>query len=410
MKLIDTPAFQRLRHISQLGLVGHVYPAANHHRFEHSLGVFRMALLFLRQLAHQQEFAEIVSPAEAESFLLAALLHDIGHWPFCHPIEDMSLPEVDSHEAMAARFIGGEEIKTLIENDWSASVDDVLTLINRTGESRAERLLQSVLSGPIDIDKMDYLYRDSLHAGVPYGQNFDAPRLIGSLCLNESGDRLAISHKGRTAAEMMIFSRYIMFSEVYWHHAVRSATAMLQRAFYLSRDTFRDQDQSGSWFALGEHEMLTQWMAGAEGVPAELLEQLFGPKRRLYKRVASFSYSENRELFDSLSRRRYQELVDRGSELAVLLSERTGTPFFSDDVLIDAPPMGLEVQCNIEVKNLKSNKFQPLSELSPVVDTLARNQFDNFVKRVRIFVPPEKAEVAAAADLPDLIARLSKGA
>ena len=80
---------------------------------------------------------------------------------------------------------------------------------------------------------MDYLARDSLHAGVPYGRNFDQSRLIGSLCLNEAGDGLAITDKGKTAAEMMVFARYVMFSEVYWHHAVRSATAMLQRAFYL---------------------------------------------------------------------------------------------------------------------------------------------------------------------------------
>ena len=88
----------------------------------------------------------------------------------------------------------------------------------------------------IDVDKMDYLTRDSLHAGVPYGRNFDQTRLIGSLCLNEQGDALAITDKGRTAAEMMVFARYVMFSEVYWHHAVRSATAMLQRAYYLLGD------------------------------------------------------------------------------------------------------------------------------------------------------------------------------
>ena len=83
-------------------------------------------------------------------------------------------------------------------------------------------ILGSMLSGPIDIDKMDYLVRDSLHAGVPYGRNFDQGRLIGSLCLNEAGDGLAISRKGQTAAEMMVFARYVMFSEVYWHHGVRA--------------------------------------------------------------------------------------------------------------------------------------------------------------------------------------------
>src|SRR5687768_18029047 len=85
-QLVDTPEFRRLASISQLGLVSLVYPAANHTRFEHSLGVYRMALLYLKQLAHDERFAANVSPADAEVFLVAALLHDLGHWPFCHPI------------------------------------------------------------------------------------------------------------------------------------------------------------------------------------------------------------------------------------------------------------------------------------------------------------------------------------
>ncbi len=77
-----------------------------------------------------------------------------------------------------------------------------------------------MLSGPIDIDKMDYLFRDSLHAGVPYGRHFDQQRLLGSLSLNQAGDGLAVTDKGKTAAELMVFARYVMFSEVYWHHGV----------------------------------------------------------------------------------------------------------------------------------------------------------------------------------------------
>ncbi len=96
----------------------------------------------------------------------------------------------------------------------------------------SSRLRRSILSGPIDIDKMDYLVRDSQHCGVPYGRHFDRNRLMNSLIVNEAGDGLAITSKGRTAAEMMVFSRYVMFTEVYWHHAVRSATTMFARAFF----------------------------------------------------------------------------------------------------------------------------------------------------------------------------------
>src|SRR5262249_41796388 len=87
--IIDTADFRRLAKISPLGLVSLVYPAAIHTRFEHSLGVYRLALLFLRQLSYDRRFDQIVTAADAELFLVAALLHDLGHWPFCHPIEDM---------------------------------------------------------------------------------------------------------------------------------------------------------------------------------------------------------------------------------------------------------------------------------------------------------------------------------
>jgi hypothetical protein len=91
-QILDTPEFRRLARISQLGLVSLVYPAALHTRFEQSLGVVRLALLLLKRLAHDERFAEAIGPEDARRFLVAALLHDLGHWPFCHPIEDICLP------------------------------------------------------------------------------------------------------------------------------------------------------------------------------------------------------------------------------------------------------------------------------------------------------------------------------
>src|SRR3954463_12756392 len=88
-QLIDTSEFRRLAKISQLGLVSLVYPAAIHTRFEHSLGVYRLALLFLRQLDQDPRFSAAISNADAQRLIVAALLHDIGHWPFCHPLEDI---------------------------------------------------------------------------------------------------------------------------------------------------------------------------------------------------------------------------------------------------------------------------------------------------------------------------------
>src|SRR5688500_408076 len=232
-RLIDSSAFRRLARISQVGLVSLVYPAANHTRFEHSLGVYRNALVYLQQLAGDERFAALIEPADAELLIAAALLHDVGHWPFCHPIEDIALPGVPSHEAFGRRYLLQGEIADALRDDWNIGPKNVAALLAEKRPDQKHKLLRSLLSGPIDIDKLDYLSRDSLHAGVPYGRNFDQQRLIGSLCMNEAGDGLALSEKGRTAAEMMVFARYVMFSEVYWHHAVRSATAMFQRAFFM---------------------------------------------------------------------------------------------------------------------------------------------------------------------------------
>jgi uncharacterized protein len=400
--LVDTPEFRRLARISQLGLVALVYPAARHTRFEHSLGVYRLALLFLKHLSYDARFAAAVSPADAELLIVAALLHDLGHWPFCHPIEDIRLPGVPNHELFANSFLLEGEIADTLRDDWGINPRDVVDLLTNKPRGAAARILSSLLSGPIDIDKMDYLARDSLHAGVPYGRNFDQNRLIGSLCLNEAGSALAITEKGKTAAEMMVFARYVMFSEVYWHHGVRAATAMLQRAFYLLHGTL---DLDGL-FRLTEAEMIAALERSAGNGPAgELFDGLFGPARRLYKRVAQYSFFEERLLYERLARRPYPWLAACAAECAVQASTRLGRIVAPHELLFDAPPMQREVEFNIDVYSLKDDRYRPLGEVSPVVQTLAHRQFDDYVKRVRIFASPRvAADLRALADLPALVA------
>ena len=395
-KIVDTREFQRLSHISQLGLVAFVYPGATHTRFEHSLGVYRNALLVLRQLGGNVRFAETVDEEQATALILAALLHDIGHWPYCHPMEGIGIEGLPEHEAIATEAIENGAIGALIREDFGLEPAQVTKLIERNGVSTAERLLGSILSGPIDVDKLDYLYRDSLHAGVPYGQNFDSGRLVGSLCLNETGDKLAITHKGRTAAELMVFARYVMFSEVYWHHAVRSATAMLQRATFLSVHEAED------WQAFVHMDDLAfhyEWPKRVnEDSAQQLLDSLFGSKRQLYKRAANYSFLDNESVYRALAQQPYASLVEKSRRLGQALGETLGQTVGPDDVLIDAPPVGLEVQFNVDVYYPKSDSYRTLGEVSPVVSTLARQQFDDFVKQVRIFVKPELKP--ALADLP----------
>jgi len=413
-RIIDTIAFRRLAKISQLGLVSLVYPAANHTRFEHSLGVYRIALLFLKQIAHDARFSKRLTPHHAELLITAALLHDIGHWPFCHPIEDMGLPDFPKHEQFAETFLLQGELAGLLQDDWNIEPQNVLALINKTGSDPVTHLLTSVLSGPIDIDKMDYLFRDSLHAGVPYGRHFDQGRLIGSLCLNERENGLAITDKGKTAAELMVFARYVMFSEVYWHHSVRCATAMLQRAIWLIREKLDFSICSH----LGESKMIDRLLDVSRNTAAyDLFDRLFGEKRRLYKRVVQFSILEQPELYRLLAGKPYPFLCDCAERLVARLNQsglqvhddhgklRT-TPVVPTELIIDAPPVEREVEFKIDVFDAKENRYRPLETVSPVVRALAKEQFDDYVKRVRIFATPELAkQLRQLPNLAELIFR-----
>ncbi len=399
--VIDTAEFHRLARISQLGLVSLIYPAAIHTRFEHCLGVYRLALLFLKQLAGDRRFAEAIRPADAEVFIVAALVHDLGHWPFCHPIEDIRLPGVPSHELFANSFLLEGELADVLRHDWGINPRDVVAMLSEKPRNTASRILTSMLSGPIDIDKMDYLFRDSLHAGVPYGRHFDQQRLLGSLCLNRAGNGLAITDKGKTAAELMVFARYVMFSEVYWHHAVRAATAMLQRAFFMLHGSL-DLD---ALFRMTEGPMIAELrQAAGDGPAGELLGGLFGPTRQLYKRLAEYSLFEHRDVYVRLARRPYPWLAACAEQFASVASTALGRVVAPHEILFDAPPVAREVEFDVEVRFAKTDRYRPLDEVSPVVRTLAKEQFDDYVKRVRIFVHPRVvADLRRVENLPELL-------
>ena len=400
-RIIDTRAFRRLARISQLGLVSLVYPAAIHTRFEHSLGVYRLALLLLKQLAHDERFAAAIRPEDADRFIAAALVHDLGHWPFCHPIEDVRLPGVPTHERFVGAFLLEGEMAEVLDRHWGLNPLDVVSLLSEKPRDRTSRILTSMLSGPIDVDKMDYLFRDSLHAGVPYGRHFDQQRLIGSLCLNAAGDGLAITDKGKTATELIVFARYVMFSEVYWHHGVRSATAMLQRAFFLLHERV-DLDRL---FRMIEPEMIAELgRVAGDGPAGDLLSGLFGPTRRLYKRLAQYSFFEEQDLYLRLARRPYPWLASCAERLAGVIGAALGQRIAPHEILFDAPPVQREVEIHVDVYYPKEDRYRPLAEVSPVVRTLAREQFDDYVKRVRVFAHPRvAAELRRIHDLPDLV-------
>ncbi|MDD3590432.1 MAG: HD domain-containing protein [Thermoguttaceae bacterium] len=405
-RLVDSSAFRRLANTSQLGFVNLVYPGATHTRFEHSLGVYRLTLLLLKRLAYDERFAAFVSVKEAHTLILASLLHDIGHFPYCHLLEDLKAPGSSTHEEIANEYLSGE-LAPIIREDWDVEPENVSdVLLKRTpkrqkaeSETEYERrktafhLLSSILSGPIDVDKMDYLMRDSHAAGVPYGKNYDLDRLVGSICLNEFGDGIAITSKGKTAAELMVFARYVMFSEVYWHHAARSATAMFQRLVDCIARQIGASKLFNDFRSKSDANIRSYLLECCYNIPdsdesyrqeaLRLYQGLFGEQRVLFKRIQQFSAMEEPGLYRRIAGRPYAELRALSNNLASQLS----IPL--TNILIDAPPVDKEVEFKIDVFYPDENTYRPLSEVSPVVRALAKEQFDDYVKRVRIFAAPE---------------------
>ena len=393
-RLLDTPPLRRMGSVRQLGLVSLVYPGAVHSRLEHSLGVYRLALEFLTGLQHDDQFCSEITADDAAAFIVTAFLHDIGHWPYCHPIEDMQLDGMPHHETRLPEILKTSEIGELLYEDWGLPPERLTELILGTADDSAGKILHSMLSGPIDVDKMDYLARDSLHAGVPYGRHFDQERLLKSLCLNASGEALAITDKGRTAAELMVFARYVMFSEVYWHHAVRAATAMLQRAIWLCRDHM-NTDRLVQTDESGFVQLLTT--AASNGPAQTLVDGLFGSRRQLFKQVVAFDATSHPALHAALAGLPYEKLVSASNQLTKSLRYSTGETIAADSLIIDAPPAEREIEFRLQVRCGRGTashvKWRSLTDVSPVTQALAHKQFDNLVKQVRLFARADVAEL-----------------
>lgn len=228
LRIIDTPEFQRLRHIRQLGLAYLVYPGATHTRFDHALGVYHLAKMALGVLGERGELAG-VDPVDCRIVPYAALLHDIGHYPFSHALEELGEELVSAdHEELAGRFLAADGIRAALEElspDAPARIADLI-------RGRSSSPLQGLVSGSLDLDKLEYLRRDARFCGVPYGE-VDVDRLLNAITLladpRTGRVEIGIHEKGLSALESLLFSKYQMFRNVYWHHAVRSATALYKR-------------------------------------------------------------------------------------------------------------------------------------------------------------------------------------
>ena len=274
LQLVDTPVFQRLRYVRQLGLAYLVYPGATHTRFEHALGAYHLARLTLSLLDERGEL-DGVSLEERAIAQAAALLHDVGHYPFSHALEEIGALH---HEQVATPLVLGGSVGAALTATLGASAPErVLALIRGVSQSP----LQGLVSGSLDLDKIEYLKRDALMCGVPYGE-IDVDRLLNSLVLVDepaTGRRVVgVLEKGLSALESLLFAKYQMYRNVYWHHAVRSATAMYKR---LVDEALTAGDIDPQALSTFDDEGLLHRLAH-RGAPPLLVALR---ERRLYKRV-----------------------------------------------------------------------------------------------------------------------------
>lgn len=243
LELLDTPEVQRLRRVHQLGISVLTYPGADHNRLAHSLGVLHLmhqALDQLRRRGGDDEVERARTP-----LLAAALVHDVGHGPFSHVFEACLGTD---HEEWSLRVIRSEEtgVNRVLRRVDSALPAAVAALIGRDAPGRPvwQRYL---LSSQLDMDRLDYLRRDSLFTGAGYG-HFDWFRLLGAMELTDvgaGGRDLVWGEKARFAIEEYIFARFYMFQNVYLHKTTRGFEKMLEAIWRRARGLHADGRDAG---------------------------------------------------------------------------------------------------------------------------------------------------------------------
>lgn len=362
MRLVDTAAFQRLRYVKQLGLAHLVYPGAIHSRFEHALGTYHLAGRTLALLAEHDELKEI--PLEEQRIVrYAALLHDIGHYPFSHALEEMGAIH---HEDVAGPLLTEGAAADVLTAELGADAPEA---VHQLVVGRSDSALQGLISGSLDLDKIEYLKRDAFMCGVPYGE-IDVDRLTNSMVILRDPitavSAVGVAEKALSALESLLFAKYQMYRNVYWHHAVRSATAMYKR---LVEDALRSEVLDVQCLHTYTDEGLLHQL---EKTKQPLLADLRA--RRLYKRAFERPSTE----IDVAALDRFVEDRERVRAAEDALAKANG--FRHGDVLVDFPAktemLGLDIlviRRNGDIQRLTAAGWREAINLPRLADELYRS-------------------------------------
>jgi hypothetical protein len=392
VRLIDAFEFQRLRRIKQLGLALFTYQGAEHSRFAHSLGALHLMTRVLDRLSEKYTI-----PIEARAAArAAALLHDTGHGPFSHVMEKVLNFH---HEEWTQRAVLSQETEIgQVLAEYSPELPEAVASIIE-GTFRPGALAQLV-SSQLDVDRMDYLLRDSLMTGAKYGY-YDLEWIINAIEIDEESDRVYVSARGLYAVEEYLQARYYMFRQVYYHRTLRSAEAVLRSALrraleliaageevWRAPGTAFEKVLMGTPLTLADHMELDdaevtfhlkQWQRSPDPILADLSRRFVG--RRLFKAIDLDMPEDERADFLASAR----DAV-----------ERTGfdpTYYFIEDHAGDVPYYSYYTAEGTEPKSLiyvedgyARPRVREISEVSDAVRGLRQYQLH------RVCFPPESKE------------------
>jgi len=378
LRLIEMPAFQKLNGIKQLGPTYLVYPGATHTRLNHSLGVLHLSRRMILHLlmnggACASEEAGITLEG-VKAFLCAALLHDVGHYPYAHSLKEL---EVASHEALTAQRVREPDISGLISGEVGTDPGLVAAIIDPhvpyQGREDVE-LYRNLLSGVLDPDKLDYLNRDAYFCGVPYGVQ-DVDFVFAEIRTHAHG--LAVTEKGLTAVESVLFSKYLMYRSVYWHKTVRIATAMIKKAVALGLRQGVLAPEELYW--LDDQEFYARTREH-EFPPFSLIPRV--AERRLYKQIAAVPFVEGNPFHRSL-----RDLDTRLAVEAALAREAaglSGAAVPAHAVIIDIPePIRFEI--DVPVLYEQAGRVAPYPESGSVFSPEIVRGFGGTLRRLGLF-------------------------
>lgn len=352
--LLDTPAVQRLRHIKQLGTVSLVYPSANHTRFEHSLGVYHLACEALSHMGIEGRAAERVRAA--------AILHDVGHGPYSHNVEDVIERHTGKyHEDVEDVFADSAIPGILREHDLDP--DRVAGLIHGEGQ------YGGLVSGELDVDRMDYLVRDAHHTGVPYG-TIDHGRLVRELRFVDG--ELVLGEGNVQSAESLLVARALMNPTVYSHHVARIGKSMLRRG---AERLIAAGTDPGTIRRMDDHDLLVALRT--TGSTAGIARRL--AHRDLFKRAV---WAEMRDVPNDLLKLDHERIA----EYEATIADRAGVD--PEAVILDVP--GYPTMTESSTRVVVGGEIRRLDEQSPLVRTLRQSQLNQW--RLGVYAPAEVTE------------------